>query len=324
MDTAADDSSAGVRFSDAAFRSPARARHCSTRGHGGGRCAGARAADRLPRGYSVRQMADQAAHVRRIAIEKRKRDAAPLRERLRCGRRARHAAAVVRPLPEAAQRRRLPLSGRLRVPPVHHRCEPRRAARSRRSSSAGARSTCGPRSRGSGRPTTSSRSRRSSSAKRRSPSERALISAVIHNRLDQGMPLAIDASLRYGLGVQGTRPLTVRHLRSNSPYNTHRFRGLPPTPITNPGLPSMRAAAKPARVDYRYYLRRPEQPPPLLHGERRGVLREGDRVRLQGLLSASAARRRGAGRRRRPSRARCGRPRRPSRAGRRPGRPPRA
>ena len=80
---------------------------------------------------------------------------------------------------------------------------------------------------------------------------------MIHNRLDHGMPLAIDASLRYGLGVQGTRPLTVRHLRSSSPYNTHRFRGLPPTPITNPGLPSMRAAAKPARVDYLYYLRRP-------------------------------------------------------------------
>jgi UPF0755 protein len=59
------------------------------------------------------------------------------------------------------------------------------------------------------------------------------------------------------VGVLGTRPLTAQHLRSDSPYNTHRFRGLPPTPITNPGLPSMRAAAKPARVDYRYYLRRP-------------------------------------------------------------------
>jgi peptidoglycan lytic transglycosylase G len=87
--------------------------------------------------------------------------------------------------------------------------------------------------------------------------ERPLVAAVIFNRLDRGMPLAIDASLRYGLGVQGTKSLTVAHLRSDTPYNTHRFKGLPPTPITNPGLPSMRAAAKPAAVDYLYYLRRP-------------------------------------------------------------------
>jgi UPF0755 protein len=88
-------------------------------------------------------------------------------------------------------------------------------------------------------------------------SERALIAAVISNRLDRGMPLAIDASLRYGLGIQGTKSLTAAHLRSDTPYNTHRFKGLPPTPITNPGLPSMRAAAKPAAVDYLYYLRKP-------------------------------------------------------------------
>lgn len=89
------------------------------------------------------------------------------------------------------------------------------------------------------------------------PAERALVSAVIVNRLKRGMPLGIDASLRYGLGVQGTRPLTAAHLRSDTPYNTHRFKGLPPTPITNPGLPSMRAAAKPAAVDYLYYVRKP-------------------------------------------------------------------
>ena len=88
-------------------------------------------------------------------------------------------------------------------------------------------------------------------------SERRLVAAVIYNRLDRDMPLGIDATLRYGLGVPGTKPLTQRHLRSNSPYNTRRFKGLPPTPIGNPGLPSLRAAAAPARVDYLYYLRRP-------------------------------------------------------------------
>jgi UPF0755 protein len=88
-------------------------------------------------------------------------------------------------------------------------------------------------------------------------SERKLVAAVIYNRLKARMPLGIDATLRYGLGIQGTRPLTRKHLASNSPYNTRRFRGLPPTPIGNPGVASMRAAARPAQVDYLYYVRKP-------------------------------------------------------------------
>jgi UPF0755 protein len=91
------------------------------------------------------------------------------------------------------------------------------------------------------------------------PAERALVAAVIYNRLERGMALAIDASLRYGLGIQGTRPITGAQLRSETPYNTHRFKGLPPTPIGNPGLLSMRAAAKPANVDYLYYVRKPDK-----------------------------------------------------------------
>jgi UPF0755 protein len=89
------------------------------------------------------------------------------------------------------------------------------------------------------------------------PSERKLVAAVIYNRLEKRMPLGIDATLRYGLGIPGTKPLTRTHLRSNSPYNTRRFRGLPPTPIGNAGVPSLRAAAAPADIDYLYYLRRP-------------------------------------------------------------------
>lgn len=89
------------------------------------------------------------------------------------------------------------------------------------------------------------------------PDERRLVSAVIYNRLKANMTLSIDATLRYGLGIPGNRPLTRRHLRSQSPYNTRRYRGLPPTPISNPGVPSMRAAARPANRNYLYYLRRP-------------------------------------------------------------------
>jgi UPF0755 protein len=89
------------------------------------------------------------------------------------------------------------------------------------------------------------------------PAERALVSAVIWNRLAKGMPLGIDATLRYGLGIEGTRAITVAQQHSDSPYNTGRFKGLPPTPIGNPGLPSMQAAAHPAAVDYLYYVREP-------------------------------------------------------------------
>ena len=93
----------------------------------------------------------------------------------------------------------------------------------------------------------------------RAPAERPLVAAVIYNRLDKGMRLAIDATLRYGLGVEGTRPLTRAQLASDNPYNTRRFRGLPPTPIGNPGLASIRAAARPAAVDYLYYVRKPDK-----------------------------------------------------------------
>lgn len=91
------------------------------------------------------------------------------------------------------------------------------------------------------------------------PEERALVAAVIYNRLDRDMPLGIDATLRYGLGIPGTRPLTKAQLASDSPYNTRRFKGLPPTPIGNPGTASIRAAAYPAAVDYLYYVRMPDK-----------------------------------------------------------------
>lgn len=87
--------------------------------------------------------------------------------------------------------------------------------------------------------------------------ERKLVSAVIWNRLAKGMPLAIDATLRYGLGIPGNRSITTEQQKNQTPYNTGIRPGLPPTPIGNPGLPSMQAAAHPAQVDYLYYVRKP-------------------------------------------------------------------
>ena len=90
------------------------------------------------------------------------------------------------------------------------------------------------------------------------PKERRLVAAVIYNRLHNRMPLGIDATIRYGRNVPGTEPLKRSDLESNNPYNTRNRLGLPPTPIANPGLASMRAAAHPARVDYLYFVRKPD------------------------------------------------------------------
>ncbi len=90
------------------------------------------------------------------------------------------------------------------------------------------------------------------------PKERPLVAAVIYNRLHARIPLGIDATLRYGLGIPPTKAITKRNLASDSPYNTRRFQGLPPTPIANPGLASMQAAAHPAKVDYLYFVRKPD------------------------------------------------------------------
>ncbi len=90
------------------------------------------------------------------------------------------------------------------------------------------------------------------------PKERKLVAAVIYNRLRARMPLGIDATIRYGLGIPATEPISQRDLASDSPYNTRRFQGLPPTPIANPGLASMKAAAHPANAAYLYFVRRPD------------------------------------------------------------------
>ena len=86
--------------------------------------------------------------------------------------------------------------------------------------------------------------------------ERPLIAAVIYNRLKDGITLGIDATIRYAL-KNWSRPLKESELRIDSPYNTRTRQGLPPTPIGNPGLASIRAAARPANVSYRYYVVQP-------------------------------------------------------------------
>jgi UPF0755 protein len=91
------------------------------------------------------------------------------------------------------------------------------------------------------------------------PDERRLVAAVIYNRLHANMPLGIDATIRYGLNIPGTESLRQSQLANPTPYNTRLYAGLPPGPIGNPGLASMQAAAHPARVDYLYFVRKPDK-----------------------------------------------------------------
>jgi peptidoglycan lytic transglycosylase G len=88
------------------------------------------------------------------------------------------------------------------------------------------------------------------------PEERPLVAAVIYNRLSAGMDLQIDATVRFATGNYDS-PVTESELNTDSPYNTYTNSGLPPGPIGNPGLDSLKAAAKPANEDYLYYVIEP-------------------------------------------------------------------
>jgi peptidoglycan lytic transglycosylase G len=89
-----------------------------------------------------------------------------------------------------------------------------------------------------------------------SDKERPLIASVLYNRLKIDEPLGIDAALRYDLD-NWSKPLKQSELDGDSPYNLRNRPGLPPTPIGNPGLASMKAAAKPAKTDYMFYVAKP-------------------------------------------------------------------
>lgn len=90
--------------------------------------------------------------------------------------------------------------------------------------------------------------------------DRLLISSVIYNRLNQDMKLDIDASVQYALGfdsienVWWKKNLTYEDLKIDSPYNTYTNPGLPPGPISNPGLASLKAAGSPAKTDFIFYV----------------------------------------------------------------------
>ena len=82
--------------------------------------------------------------------------------------------------------------------------------------------------------------------------ERAMIAAVIYNRIEAGMPLQIDSTIMYVL-PEHKDVLTVEDTKIDSPYNTYLYQGLPPGPICNPGMKSIEAALNPEQTGYYYF-----------------------------------------------------------------------
>ena len=90
-----------------------------------------------------------------------------------------------------------------------------------------------------------------------SPPERPLIAGVFYNRLELRMPLGSDPTVEYALGwKQGTKGLTFKDVKVDSPYNTYRNAGLPPGPIANPGLASLKATLNPQKTPLLYFVAR--------------------------------------------------------------------
>lgn len=87
--------------------------------------------------------------------------------------------------------------------------------------------------------------------------ERPIIAGILWKRYSEGLGLGVDATVRYILN-KPTTAITVADLNTNSPYNTRKFRGLPPGPIASPGQQSIVAAFNPSETEYWYYLHDPE------------------------------------------------------------------
>ncbi len=87
--------------------------------------------------------------------------------------------------------------------------------------------------------------------------ERRFVASVFYNRLEIGKPLESDATVGYVTGSQSTRA-TLAETKIDSPYNTYKYKGLPPGPISNPSLDAIIAAINPAKSEYLYFLTAPD------------------------------------------------------------------
>ena len=87
----------------------------------------------------------------------------------------------------------------------------------------------------------------------RTTESRKVVAGILWKRLALNMPLQVDSSFKY-INGKGTAELTLADLKIDSPYNSYLYKGLPPTPIANPGLDSILATVTPTKTDYLYFL----------------------------------------------------------------------
>lgn len=89
-------------------------------------------------------------------------------------------------------------------------------------------------------------------------SDRKIVSGIFWKRLEIGMALQSDATVAYAIGGEKKIQHDANDINIDSPYNTYRFKGLPPGPVSNPGISSIRAAVYPTQTDYLYFLNNPK------------------------------------------------------------------
>ena len=86
------------------------------------------------------------------------------------------------------------------------------------------------------------------------PKDYGKVARVIYNRLALGMPLQLNSTVQYALGLRGQIGLSIKATKVDSPYNTYLHTGLPPTPIANPSLQAINGALTPENGDWLYFI----------------------------------------------------------------------
>ncbi len=110
------------------------------------------------------------------------------------------------------------------------------------------------------------------------------VSRVVYNRLDQGIPLGIDAAVAFGVGKNAGEPLTKSDLAKDTPYENRRKTGLPPTPIASPGEATLTGALKPVDGDILYYVLATEDGRSFFTSDYDAFLRQRDKSRAEGIF----------------------------------------
>jgi UPF0755 protein len=110
------------------------------------------------------------------------------------------------------------------------------------------------------------------------------VARVVYNRLEQGIPLGIDAAIAFGVGKNAGEPLTRSDLAKDTPYENRRKTGLPPTPIASPGEATLAGAMNPVDSDILYYVLATPEGRSFFTNDYNAFLRQRDKSRAEGIF----------------------------------------